>query len=77
MEVVLHLKIKLRNLRLKKNMSIRDLENKSGINRSTISRIERGEMSPSVDILCKLCIALNVKLCDMVDCERGRFEDEW
>lgn len=73
------MKIKLRDLRLKNNMSIRDLESKSGVHRSTISRIENGEIIPSVGILCSLCRTLHVKIGDMVDCERGSYDDdsEW
>lgn len=65
------MKIKLRNLRLKQNMSLRDLEKASGIDKSTISRIENNLISPSADVLCSLSKALNVTLIDLVDCEEG------
>ncbi|WP_395546700.1 MULTISPECIES: helix-turn-helix domain-containing protein [unclassified Lacrimispora] len=69
------MKIKLRSLRIKQHMSMEDLAIKALISKSTISRIESGDMIPSVDILCRLCVALGVTLNDMVDCKGGFYDD--
>ena len=69
------MKIKLRSLRLEKHFSMDDLATKAFVSKSTISRIESGDMIPSVDILCRLCVALGVTPNDMVDCKGGFFND--
>lgn len=43
------MKIKLRSLRIKQHMSMEDLAIKALISKSTISRIESGDMIPSID----------------------------
>jgi len=57
-------------------MSIDELTIKSGVSKSTISKIENYKMAPSITVLCKLCIALNVDIKAMVDCERGNCDDD-
>lgn len=64
------MKINLRELRVKHNLSVYDLERISGVNKSTISRIENNEMIPTALTLCRLCNALHVTLNDMVDCNK-------
>lgn len=62
------MKINLRRLRLEKGYTVRDLERFSGVSHSYISMIENGERTPTIDIVCKLCRALNVTIDEMVDC---------
>ena len=61
------MKINLRELRKNKNLSIAELGKLSGVNKSTISRIENNELIPSILVLCKLCNVLRVTLDEMVD----------
>lgn len=42
---------RLRELRLEYGLSVRDLERRSGVNRSTISRLERGLRRPRMSVL--------------------------
>jgi len=58
---------KLENWRIKRLMSIQDLADISGINRATISRIERGVSQPFGKTLGKLSQALNVEPVDLID----------
>ena len=51
------MKINLRELRKQNNLSIYELERLSGVDKSTISRIENNEMIPTVLIMCRLCNA--------------------
>ncbi len=62
------MKINLHELRLRSNLTIRWLSRISHISAGTISKIERGEINPSIAIICKLCCSLNVKIDEMVDC---------
>lgn len=63
------MKINLRELRIKNNMTIRGLARTSGVSAGTISRIENEEVIPSLLTVCKLCSALGVDMGDMVDCK--------
>jgi len=49
---------RLRSLRAERDLSIRDLAHKSGLNVNTLSMIENGKTSPSLETLQQLSIAL-------------------
>lgn len=51
----------LRILRKQKGLSQEELAFQAGINRNYVGQIEREEKSPTVDILEKLAVALEVK----------------
>ncbi|MER9313747.1 cupin domain-containing protein [Mesorhizobium australicum] len=53
---------KLRELRRRRNLSVRELATRSGISHSTISLIERDKMSPSVNTLGAVLDALGTTL---------------
>lgn len=63
------MKINLRELRVKNNLTVRGLARISGVSASAISRIENGMVIPSLLTVCKLCNALDVQMSDMVDCK--------
>lgn len=46
---------RLAQLRVERDWSLDELANRSGISRSTLSRLERGEISPTAALLGKLC----------------------
>ncbi len=69
------MKVNLRSLRLKRHIPMEKLSKDSGVAKSTISKIENGTITPSIMVLCKLCNALGVDIDDMLDCERGRCDD--
>lgn len=48
-------------------LSQEDLQNKTGINRMMISRIERGEFVPSISQLESLCNALNFSIQELIE----------
>ncbi|WP_458784410.1 helix-turn-helix domain-containing protein [Vallitalea sediminicola] len=63
----LTLEILIKEYRLKKDLSIRDLERISEINRSVISRIENNKTYyPNIFTVCKLATALKISLNDLV-----------
>ena len=51
---------KLRELRLNKNMSQQQLANLSGIDRTTIGKYELKGVSPSYEVLIRICHALDI-----------------
>jgi transcriptional regulator with XRE-family HTH domain len=57
----------VRDLRARQSLSLDALANKSGVSRSMISVIERGESSPTAVVLDKLAVALGVTLPSLFD----------
>lgn len=53
----------IKSVRKSKNMSQNELAKKLGIDRSTISKIENGKFSISVDYLVKFSMALDYVFC--------------
>lgn len=47
--------------RMKKGLTIRDLERLSGVSRSQINKIENNLTHPTVYVLCRLAVALDVQ----------------
>lgn len=59
---------KLRRIREKKALSLRKLAQLSGVDYSTISKIETGESrSPRLDTLVRLAQALGVDMSELID----------
>lgn len=49
----------LLNLRIKRGYTLKELENRSGVKESYISRIERGHQMPSIKTMIMLCATLD------------------
>jgi transcriptional regulator with XRE-family HTH domain len=63
---------RVRDLRTARRLSLDTLAAKSGVSRSMISLIERGESSPTAVVLDKLATALGVMLASLFDEPAGR-----
>jgi len=61
----LHLAARLRDLRMGAGMTLDGLSERTGVSRSMISLIERGESSPTAAILDKLAAGLGVTLASL------------
>jgi transcriptional regulator with XRE-family HTH domain len=53
---------RVRTLRAENNMTLDQLSMASGVSRAMISRIERGEASPTASLLARICAALGLSL---------------
>ena len=53
---------RVRTLRMARGQTLDDLASASGVSRAMISRIERGEASPTAQLLARLCAALDLTL---------------
>ncbi|WP_169568843.1 helix-turn-helix domain-containing protein [Sneathiella limimaris] len=53
---------RLKSLRAEKSWSLEQLAQETGISRATLSRMENSEVSPTTDILSKLCAAYGLTL---------------
>lgn len=58
---------KLRNIRNERGISSNQLEVLSGVNQSTIIRIETNVQSPSIDTLLKICDALDYSIVNLFE----------
>lgn len=59
---------RLRRIREQKALSLRQLEQLSGVDYSTISKIETGESrSPKLETIVRLAQALGVNLSELID----------
>jgi transcriptional regulator with XRE-family HTH domain len=47
-----------------------DASQRTGVARSTLSKIENGNMSPTYDLLCKIAVGMNLDLVDLFDTRR-------
>jgi len=62
-----HIAGRVRELRIKHGLSLDALARNSGVSRSMISLIERGESSPTAAVLHRLAIALSTTLASLFD----------
>ncbi len=53
---------RLRSLRISRSLTLDELALTSGVSRAMISRIERGEASPTAALLARVCAALGLSL---------------
>lgn len=61
------MRILLWQVRADKGFTLRQLEELTGISRTTINNIENGKVSPQLDYLEKLAIALEVRITDLFE----------
>ncbi|MEH1791141.1 helix-turn-helix domain-containing protein [Nostoc sp.] len=59
-------KILLKQVREKKGLSLNDLSRLSGVSPQYLSTLEKGKKNPSLDIVDKLCKALEVQVGELL-----------
>lgn len=79
---------KIRNVRLEKHMTLRDLSKKSGCSLGFLSQVERDKVSPTISSLRKIADALSINIISLFEEEktidsivvrknsRGKFENK-
>ena len=63
------MEILLWQVRDEKGYTLERLEQKSGISKSTLQRIETGETSPTMEAMEKIAKAMNVRIIDLFESE--------
>lgn len=58
---------RIRQLRLEKKLSLRNLAEQSGVSASALSQIESGQVSPSIATLEKICAAFSLPMTMLFD----------
>ncbi|MBS4931278.1 MAG: helix-turn-helix transcriptional regulator [Clostridiales bacterium] len=61
------MRILLWQVRANKGLTLRQLEELTGISRATLNNIENGKVSPQLDYLEKLAIAMDVRITDLFE----------
>ncbi len=59
--------LKVKFERLKRNLSQEELAFQANLNKNTIGKIERGEVSPTIETLEKLAEAFGIEFLELVD----------
>ena len=62
MNILTQLGMRIRYLRKQAKMSQLDLSLESGVNRNYISDLEKGRRNPTISVLNKIALALNIDL---------------
>lgn len=69
--MIMSLTNRLRELRLREGMTQKETGERFGISRNTVSRIERGEYSPSVGLAVRMAKGFSVTVEEMFCCENN------
>jgi len=59
----------LRKMRIKHKFSLRYFARITGVDKTTVQRIEKNEQNPSLDTVCSFAQAFDMKLKDFLDFE--------
>lgn len=62
-----NISINLKKIRLAKKMSLDDMAEQTGVSKSMLGQIERGESNPTVDTLGKIVSGLRITFDDLID----------
>jgi len=55
----------VRKYRIKQNLSQEELAEKAGVHRTYIGSVERGERNITINVMEKICIALEMSIIDL------------
>jgi len=59
-------KVRLGDIRIERNITLRQLEELTGICKSTLNNIENGKTDPKISQLEKIAIALDIRIRDLI-----------
>jgi len=63
---------RVRELRKRGNLTLEELSRQSGVSRAMLSKVERGEKSPTIGVAKRICRALNTSLSYLTGGEEDR-----
>ena len=66
MTIEKQLGMRIRYLRKNKKMSIEDLALEAGINKNYLSDLERGKRNPTIKVMEKIAVALEISISELV-----------
>ena len=69
MDIRARLSHNMRRLRLSKGWSQEELAHQAGLHRTYISDLERGARNPTIEVVDKLAVALDVPVGDLLDAQ--------
>lgn len=62
--------VNLKKIRIAKNLSLEEMAEQSGVSKSMLAQIERGEANPSIGSLGKIISGLRVELTELIEAPR-------
>lgn len=62
-----NISLNLKKIRLAKKMSLDDMAEQTGVSKSMLGQIERGESNPTVDTVGKIVSGLRITFDDLID----------
>lgn len=65
-ETIVYVSLRIRALRMERGLTVQELADCCGIERSNMSRIEAGRTNMTLRTLCTICFALDVELRDLL-----------
>lgn len=68
---------RLKQLRIRKKLTLQQLAEKAGCTKSYISQLEKGTSSPSVSMLGRLAEALEIPVANLIRDEAGEDQGNW
>jgi len=68
---VSRLGLRVHSLRKLRNWTLKDLADRSGVSRSTLSKVERDEVSPTYDVIQRLARGFGMSVVEFFDPERS------
>ena len=71
MEIRARLSLNMRQLRQSKGWSQEEFAHKAGLHRTYVSDLERGARNPTVTVVDKLAVALDVKVGALLDSQEA------
>ena len=66
-----HVSSRTRALRMERGITVKELADRCGIERSNLSRLEAGRTSPTLRTLCMICYAIDAEPVELFAEERG------
>lgn len=68
-----HVSLTIRALRMERGLTVQELADRCGIERSNLSRIEAGRTNMTLRTLCTICFALKVEIIDLLPVSQNEF----
>ena len=65
-QAIAYVSLRIRALRTERGLTVQELADRCGIERSNLSRIEAGRTNMTLRTLCTICFALKVKIIDLL-----------
>ncbi len=74
-EIVTYVTARIRLLRCERGLTVQQVADSCGMERSNLSRLEAGRSNPPLPTLCTLCLTLDIGIRELFPPSSGEFPD--